>query len=305
MTAALAPDKIMAARTALAKASYAEGRVRMAESNLAGAEWLVATNNGVYAVGPDSVTLVLHGWFFGLHRHADHIYLFENCALRDVSVAMGRVVRLSLHDGHLRDPVVLVTGMSNKCHQLAVIDNVLCVIDTGYQCIRRFHLDGTRLADIMPFPVALPDDSSGAYLHLNSIAAIGDRIGLLLHNGKAVPQRPSEVAWFDRQWALIERHSIIGHSCHDIVADANGAIWHCDSMAGDIISDHGHRIPVTDQMMTRGLAFRQDRVLVGASRFGPRRVRDQLRGEIALLDAQFKVIGRRDLDGPPTAIIAL
>lgn len=292
-------------RMALARQSYETGTVRIALADCRDHEWLVASPQGVFAVGPDDARLALPGWFFGIHRAGNAIYLFENCALRDESVDLGRVIRLRLEGKVLSRPEVLVTGLHNNCHQLALIDGLLCVVDSNNQAILRFTPDGQPVDIQRPFPAAPPSDTSGAYLHLNSIAKVGERIALMLHNGKASPSKPSEIAWLDERWNVIERHPIAGHSCHDIVADETGRLWHCASMEGEIIASDGTRIPVTRELMTRAIAFRPDKLLVGMSTFGPRHVRDRLRGAVALFDRQFKRTGQIELPGAPTDAIAL
>lgn len=292
-------------RVALARVAYARGQVRVADPDIAGFSWLVASPQGVFAVGLNGVKQVIHGWFFGIIRHGDMLFLFENCGMRDLSVTMGRVIRLRLRDGQLTEPEVLATGLHNNCHQLALIDGFLCVVDTANQTILRFTPSGEAVDVKRPFPPALPNDTSGAYLHLNALAKVGDRIALMLHNGKALPEKPSELAWFDRDWNLLSRQPLQGHSCHDIVADKHGVLWHTDSMAGDLIGSDGTRIDVTNELMTRAIAFRGEHVLVGMSTFGPRHLRDNLRGAVVIFDRAFNRVAQIELRGAPTDAIAL
>jgi hypothetical protein len=90
--------------------------------------------------------------------------------------------------------------------------------------------------------------------------------------------------------------------CHDIVADPAGVVWHCASLTGEIVSERGRRVPVIEGYMTRGLAFTSDMVIVGYSTFGPRKLRDGLRGGVVIMDDRFAVIARHELDGPPADI---
>lgn len=299
------PDAKRAIRMALARQAYAKGEVRIADPDLGGYGWLVASPQGVFAVGLHGAKLVLHGWYFGIHRHGDALYLFENCGMRDDSVALGRVVRLTLDDGRLSAPTVLVTGLHNNCHQLALIGGLLCVLDTANQAVLRFTPEGAPVDIKRPFPPAPPSDTSGAYLHLNSLAQVGERIALMLHNGKAVPEKSSELAWLDRDWNLLAREPLPGHSCHDIVADERGVLWHTDSPAGDVIGSDGTRVKVSDELMTRGIAFRGEQVLVGMATFGPRHVRDALRGAVAIFDRGWNPLAQLELRGAPTDAIAL
>lgn len=294
-----------AIRAALARAAYASNTVRVADPDLRGFRWLVASPRGVFAVAEDRFKLVLHGWYFGIHRRDDAIYLFENCGSRDPAVKMGRVFRIAFEDGRLGEARVLVTGLDNNCHQLAFVGAALCVIDTAGQAILRFTAEGTPLDTKRPFPPAPVDDSSGAYLHLNAIRQCGDRIALMLHNGRAVPRKQSELAWLDSDWNVIERHTLAGHSCHDIVADEQGRLWHCASMEGEIIVSDGTRTTVNPQLMTRGLAITEDRIVVGSSTFGPRHVRDTLRGEITIFDRDLRRLADIELPATPTDIATI
>jgi hypothetical protein len=290
---------------ALAREAYARSLVRVADPDLTGYSWLVASPQGVFAVDLDGAKRVLHGWHFGIHRHGDALYLFENCGMRDANLALGRVIRLRLDGARLTDPEVLVTGLPKNCHQLAIIDGLLCVVDTTNQAIRRFTPDGAAVDVRRPFPAAEPNDTTGAYLHINSLAPVGERIALMLHNGPASPTRPSELAWLDRDWKVLARQPVPGHSCHDIVADERGTLWHTDSMAGDVIGSDGTRVKVTDELMTRAIAFAEDKVLVGMSTFGPRQTRHRLRGAVMIFDRAWRRLAQIELGGAPTDAIPL
>ena len=305
MTKQFDPDHRRQIKAALARAAYDTGTLRIHDDRLAGADWLIASNRGVFAYGPGGVRTLLYGWFFGIHRHAEHLYLFENCAMRDRTVMLGRIVRLTIADERLIDAVALVNGLHPNCHQLSVIDGLLCLVDTVNQAVRRYQLDGTPVDVVTPFPLADPDDTSGTYLHINSLALVGERIGLMLHNGKAQPQKCSELAWLDRDWQLLVREPVLGHCCHDIVADEVGTLWHSATLSGELIASDGRRFKLSDQLMTRGIAFAGPRILVGLSSFGPRQLRDGLRGQAVVLDRTCKVIERLELPGSPTDIVAM
>jgi hypothetical protein len=62
--------------------------------------------------------------------------------------------------------------------------------------------------------------------------------------------------------------------------------------------------------MTRGLAFAAGvastaRCAVGYSAFGPRQIRDGLKGGVILCDHTFAQIEKIELGGPPAEIIAI
>ncbi len=305
MAMTLDPDARSAIRTALARQSYRDGDVRLAEPDLKGARWLVSTQNGLFALGEHSAHLVAHGWFFGLCRRANRVFLFENCARRERWRPMGRLIAMDLVDGVLTAPVVLATGLDASCHQIAFIDDLLCVLDTANQCVLRFAEDGAAVDVQRPFPTVSASDSGGDYMHINAIAEVAGGIAIMAHNGKRVPSRPSELILLDRQWKETGRHALPEPGCHDIAADTDGTLWHCASESGDIIDANGRRIAVAPGRMTRGLVVAEDRILVGASVFGPRSERDLLPGSIIMLDRAFESVATIPLDGPPAVIIAL
>lgn len=293
-------------RAALARLAYDRGEVRVVDPDLAGWEWLVTTHRGVFAVAADRVKPVLRGWYFGICRHGDRLYAFENCGHRQPGSSTGRIIRLDIVDGRLAAPRVLATGLHNNGHQVAVIDGLLCLVDTANQAIRRYTLDGDLIDVKTPFPVAPLTDETGAYLHINTIAKVGGRIGLLLHNGKARPVKNSEIAWLDQNWRVVERGFLPGHSCHDIVEDEAGRLWHSLSRDGDIMRSDGMLIHITDDKMTRGIALKPGKMAVGMSTFGPRHLRGTLNGGVVVLDRHdFTRLHEIEMPAAPADIIAL
>lgn len=305
MTNSFDLDKRRAIKMALAREAYEHDHVRIAQPDMTAYSWLVATHRGVFAVAEDRVALAIHGWFFGICRYRDSYYLFENCGLRDRTADLGRIVRIDLVEGRLENPTVFVKGLHVNCHQVRVIDDLLCVVDTANQAIRRYTLEG-ELVDVKhPFPIAHFEDQTGRYLHLNAVAKIGGRIAVMRHNGRALPEKNSELAWLDADWNPVAIQSLDGQWCHDIVEDELGALWHCGSKAGELLVSDGRKVAITHDMLTRGLAISPDRIVVGKSTFGTRTERDSLLGGVVILDRAFNHIAMLELDGPPTDIAAI
>ena len=305
MSAAFDHDAKRAIRQALAQKAYRDDAVRLIDPDVTGWRWLVASHNGLFAVAPGKWKRLLHGWLFGICRDGGELYLFENCGRHDRSSNQGRIVRLEIEDGKLVRPKVLIKGLDGNCHQVRVIDGLICVVDTANQAILRFTREGQPVDVKRPFPPAPADDRSGAYLHLNSIARVGGRLALMLHNGKALPEKCSELAWLDDAWQITGRVPLGGHKCHDIVADARGAIWHSASMSGEIIASDGRRVAISSDLMTRGMAFSGDLLAVGLSIFSDRHLRDGQRGSLAVLDRELAVQEILDLPGSPTDIAVI
>ncbi len=290
---------------ALARTAYVHDQVRIANGEVAGFDCLVASRQGLFAAAGDGrVSRVAWGSFFGGRRHGPRIYAFEACDRPSSASKRGRIVSLGLCDGRIDDPRVLVRGLDNNCHQIAVIDECLCVVDTANQQVLRFTLAGEPIGNRPVLAPAQPETGDDPYRHINSIAQINGRIALMLHNGGAGRDRPSELAWLDRDWNIAERIVLPGRGCHDIVADDKGRIWHCGSMAGDIINSDGHRMKVST-MMTRGLAFGSVGLVVGYSQFGIRVGRERLAGGLLFLDGDLAVRSDVPLDAAPTDIVLL
>jgi hypothetical protein len=294
-----------ALRLALARSRYELGTLVPVEPELGTASWLVSTQRGLYAVSEERARLVLHGWFFGIARRESRVFLFENCARRDRHLPLGRLIALDVVDGRLANPVVLAKGLDANCHQMAFIDDLLCLLDTANQCVLRFTADGTQIDTLRPFPPARAGDGSGLYMHINAITALPDGIAIMAHNGKRSPACGSELIRLDRDWREVGREALPDVGCHDIAADPKGRLWHCASETGEIACEDGRRVQVAPDRMTRGLVFGADRILVGASVFGERSVRDSLPGSIIMLDRAFQRVAEIPVGGPPADIIAL
>ncbi|HVR91339.1 MAG TPA: hypothetical protein VHG29_09640 [Novosphingobium sp.] len=287
----------------LARIAYAEGRVRVASKDLSDCECLVACTLGLFAINRAGlVRRLLYGFFHGIRRYDDHLLIFEIGDRPRLPNAYGRVLRIPVEGQRLGKPAILVQNLDNRCHQLALFDGLIHVIDTAHQQILRFTPDGGIVDAIQPFPFTRGVSPESDYLHINSIARIGNRIALMLHNG--AEERPSELAWFDPEWALLERHSLPGLGCHDIVADGDGTLWHCGSMDGELINSRGERYKISDRM-TRGLAITPEGFAVGASTFGAREVRDNFTGSVLFLDRETNLVADVLVPAAPMDLIAL
>ncbi|WP_343519278.1 hypothetical protein [Sphingomonas sp.] len=291
-------------RAALADRAYAAAQVRICDPDLRGYECLAASRNGLFAVGPHGAKRVAYGFFFGLRQHGDALFVFESCGIPSARSNRGRIVRLTLADGRIADATVIAQGLDNQCHQLAVIDSRICLIDTANQAIARFALDGTPLDVLRPFAAATRDDGSGRYHHINSIARVRGQVAVMLHNGTSTPRQRSELAWLDADWQLVRREPLPGYCCHDILEDEAGALWHCGSLDGELLRSSGPPVRVSAHM-TRGLALGRHGLIVGTSLFGARIDRPDLAGSVIFLDAQLGKLYEIELPAAPTDLIAL
>lgn len=292
-------------RRSLSRQAYRDNAIRIVDDNLEGLECLVTTRQGLFGVSTSGYRLIAYGRYFGITEHAGHIYAFDACDSTHNSSFMGRIVRFSLNDNRLLDPIVVTRGLDNGCHQITVINDNLLVVDTYRQLIHKFNLDGDWVDSFMPLPRLAPGARQmPEYAHMNSINRIGDRIFLLLHNGTTVPPKQSEVLVFDMQWRLLDRYTIDGKSCHDIIALEDGTLLHCGTKAAELIGSNGLKVKISENM-TRGLAFNSRLVMVGTSALAQRAERDFTDGGVTFLDRRYEKHSEVRLPGATMCILAL
>lgn len=288
------PDHL---RLALAIQAYAAGTVRLVDRSLAGCSHLVATRRGLFAVSSDGRRLLAYGQFFGITVLDDQIFAFEACDKPGLPTRRGRIIWLRRDGDTIVDVDVLATGLDNGCHQIDVIDDRLCVLDTYNQQIFRYRLDGGDPEMLRPIAGGTANAWSDGYAHVNSLIACGPDILLMLHNGAAKTGRPSEIARLDRDWRLVERLPIDGLGCHGFAVLEDGAVLSCGSLGGELISTRGLKMAVCD-MMTRGLSVGSDEIVVGASAFAAPSERDGLRGAVIFLDRAYRRLASVEMPAP-------
>ena len=291
-------------RLALARQAYERGTVRLADADLAGAECLVASRQGLFAVDRHSFRILAYGQFFGLTIDSGQLYLFEAGDRTYRPSFMGRIVRFDVDGRTLANPSVVCQGLDNGSHQIAIFDDLLHIVDSYRQAIHRFERGGTYVDSLTPIPVPEAPTRTLPYAHMNSICAVDDAVYLMLHNGSITPPRQSEILVFDRNWSLQSRSFINGSSCHDILPLEGGAMLHCGSNDGELIGTGGVKVKLTGNM-TRGLAALAEGFVVGTSELMERSRRMTASGSVIFLDRTYAVQGELALPGAPTCIIAL
>ena len=298
MTSPLGHDQI---RGLLAAQAYRSGTVRLVDPDLSGCDHLVATRRGLFAVNQAKARLVAYGFFYGLTIRDDHIYAFEACDRPRHPTRRGRIVRFRRAGDRIVAADVLATGLDNGCHQIDMVDDRLCVLDTYGQQILRYPLSGGEPDILRPIAGAGASDWANGYAHVNSLLAHGDTIVLMLHNGADKTGRPSEVATLDRDWRLLDRTPIDGRGCHSFAVLEDGAILTCGSFAGELLSSDGLKLRVTD-MLTRGLSVNAHNVVVGGTAFADRDRRDDEQGAIYFLDRDYRRHATVAVPGAPMEI---
>lgn len=290
---------------AMARDDYRHDRIAWIDRDLTGFRWLVSSSRGLYAVDTGGYKPILHGWYFGLTRDADHLFIFQNCGMWERSAPLGRIVRIEIKDRSLGKADVLVKDLDTQCHQIRLIDDALCVVDTANQRIRRFTKSGDPIDDIAPFAADSPDADASRYRHINSIARIGDRIAVMCHNGASDVDRKSAIAWLDSNWRLLSEDEIDGHHCHDFAVDQDGSVWSSASQEGAIISNDGRTMVLASDRMTRGLLFSAEHIIAGLVTPAPRSERHGLGGEIIVIDRVTGDSATIEIAGPPSDLVAV
>lgn len=288
-------------RAALATQAYRAGVVRLVDPDLSGCTHLVATRHGLFATDGRDLRCVAHGFFYGITLHDDAILVFESGDWPRNPTRRGRIVRFRLKGDRIVATDVLATGLDNGCHQIDVIDDRLCVLDTYNQRVLRFALDGGVPEPLYPLGAACDRDWSGGYAHVNSLIAHDDAILLLLHNGADRTGRASEIARLTRDWQVVDRTPVDGLGCHGFALLEDGAVLTCGSFAGELVATDGLKVPVCD-MMTRGLSVDAGGIVVGGSAFAERSARDTARGALFFLDRDYRRIAQIAVPGPVTEV---
>ena len=291
-------------KIALAYAAYEMAALRIVERDLRGYTHLVASRQGLYAVDERRCVLVAHGFFFGITRRDDELFVFECCDLPRMVTRRGRIARLTLHDGLIEETCILAQGLDNGCHQIDFIDGRLHVLDTYNQALLRFAPGEQTFERLHPMP-GRPADGwqklDPAYHHVNSLLAVGDRRLLLLHNGAQHTRRHSRIALFDAAWRPLAQWKLNGLGCHGLALLEDGTVLTCGSMEGTLVSQNGLSIPVSDSM-TRGLAVDAESIVVGSSQLAEREGRLRNSGTVTFMDRAYKIRTVLDVPGAPTEI---
>ena len=287
--------------------AYREDRVRLVSRELRGMTHLVSTRRGLFAVHAEGYRLIAHGFFFGIARRGDTLYVFEACDQPHGPTRQGRIVAIQMQDGRIDTTHVVAKGLDNGCHGIGFIASRLHVTDTYNQRILQFSEDFQERVTLSPLPV--PEQGRWAagdpqYRHVNSLLKVGDRILLLLHNVFQHSGRKSEIAVFDKSWQPIERRLLDGRDCHSLACLQDGSIVTCGSRDGELLFEDGRRVPLTSRM-TRGLAIGTETIVVGTSTPAERVDRTESLGSVLFLDTGYRLLHELPLPGAPTDLCSL
>lgn len=261
--------------------------------------YLVASRQGLYAVGHTRWRLLVQGRFFGIVCVGDAVFAFRHGAAVSPTddPHSGEVVRYVWEAGELIESGVVVAGLDHNVHQIDFFDDAFFVVDTFNQRILEYDLLWNPAAVHQILPPAERDGPDHA--HINSIAGSADTVWIMLHNGKR--GLPSEIVEFDRHFRERGRRTLPCGGCHDVLPLPDGRLITCLSPRGEILvgQDEVHAI---DALWTRGLALGPDELAVGSSFYGVRFARALLPGFVTFLDPAFRRSGRIHVPAAPTQI---
>jgi hypothetical protein len=260
--------------------------------------YLVASRQGLYAVGRERWRLLVEGCFFGIACKGDAVFAFRHGPDSPGSEPnSGCVMHYQWRAGQLVEAGIVVEGLDHNVHQLDFFDDAFFLVDTFNQRILEYDSSWNPRAAHQILPPAERDGPDHA--HLNSIAGTPETVWVMLHNGRR--GRPSEIVELDRGFHERRRIVLPCSGCHDVVRLPDGRLLTCLSPRGEILVGAEEVHPI-DALWTRGLAFGPDEVAVGSSLYGHRLGRALLPGFVTFLDPAYRPIGRIHVPAAPTQI---
>ncbi len=243
---------------------------------------LVTTSTCVLHVDfPDGIFRVIQRHpSYGLTRDKYGTYWF---AQRDASV----VKRFRLLDGGcegLEQPLdlrrFLPAGAAKYgIHGMDFIDDELYILDTyNNRCLVGRYSDSLRELRIerVIYPRGM-HKLVGEYLkngyhgHFNAVYRNGDYLYLLAHNNTMKTERLSDLyVYYKDTLQVAGVVNGVGNSCHDIVVDASGLMYVCDSGNSGVTVFDGNKFNTVwrdnrSKTFTRGLAMNDDINIIGGS----------------------------------------
>jgi hypothetical protein len=260
--------------------------------------YLVASRQGLYAVGHERWRLLVEGCFFGIVCAGDGVFAFRHGSASPAREPnSGRVVHYSWRAGQLVQAGTVVEGLDHNVHQLDSFDDAFFLVDTLNQRVLEYDICWSLVAAHRILPPAERDGPDHA--HLNSIAGTPETVWVMLHNGNR--NCPSEIVELDRAFKERSRTILPCSGCHDIVPLPDGRLLTCLSPRGEILVGAEEIHPI-DTLWTRGLVFGPEEVAVGSSLYGHRHGRALLPGFVTFLDPAYRRIGRIHVPAAPTQI---
>ncbi|WP_372025262.1 hypothetical protein P7L70_27910 [Tistrella mobilis] len=265
---------------------------------------LVASREGLYVAGIAGCERRRDGLYFGATIRDGAAWVFESLdADLHAPTSRGRILRLPI------DPAtagfgpaeVVADGLDNGCHQIDFVRGQLVVVDTYRQKLVVFSEDFSTCTVHYPAGQADADTGDTGYVHMNGIGGDGRELYVMLSHAGVQPARPSEVLRLDAGFNQVERFTLPGLMCHDLVVLEDGRLIANGSMGGFLIDRQGI-IAQVDNLLTRGLSIGTDDVVIGSSTFGDRERRIAATGRLTFTGRDLALRARYDLPAAPTQI---
>jgi len=272
-------------------------------TRLSGFSHLLASRQGLYAIGLTGFVKISSGQFFGMTLRDSALYCFESLGPSLAPLPhFGRIVRFDIVNETIEAATVVAKGLPNGCHQMDFIGCDLFVCDTHNTRILRFDGEFTNYRTYLPFGQIQFQDFAAGYPHLNSIVGHGGDVYVMLHNYTAQSGVSSQIAiWQPESGQVTKTLTVDGGGCHNIVFLEDGKILFCNTDGGALTC--GRRtVAQFGRLLTRGLSVDSDMVVVGSSLFALRDSRKSVTGEVWFLDRQYRQLARFVVPAAPTEI---
>jgi hypothetical protein len=284
-------------------AKFLGNGIHLQHTDLTGFSHVLASREGLYAIGLVGFIKISDGQFFGVTVRDNAIYCFEALGpIPSLWPHYGRIVRYDLFKKEIVSAAVVVKGLPNGCHQIDFIGGDLFICDTYNSRVLKCDTEFNTCTAYYPWGDIQFDDFAAGYPHMNSLVGYRGVIYLMLHNCTRRTGRNSQlVQWQPESGTLGNELTLAGAGCHNIVFLEDGELIVCDSDNG-ALTDGRRTIVQVGQMLTRGLSVDSDMIVVGSSLFSKRDARRTVAGEVCFLDRQYRELLRFSVPAAATDI---
>jgi hypothetical protein len=282
---------------------YREDGFRLLRRELEEFSHILASREGLYAIGLGGIAKIADGQFFGITVQDAALHCFEALGpIPQFWPHRGRIVKISISQKKIVSTEVVVKGLPNGCHQIDFVGGKLIVCDTYNTRLFVVEPDFRAYTSFSPWGDIGFQDFAKGYPHVNSVVGFEGVIHLMLHHCSRYTGRNSQiVGWLPGTGQLGVPRTLAGRSCHNIVFLEDGSLLVCDSDGG-ALSDGARCLAKLGDMFTRGLSIDSEFVVVGSSLFSRRDSRRTVAGDVCFLDRGYRELARFVLPAAATEI---
>jgi hypothetical protein len=240
-------------------------------------ELLIATKRGLYLACNNGLSTLLDGTYYGVAKFDGFCYVFQNYN------GTGRILKFSLKKKKIKGlPNVIIKDLSSGCHQIDIVGSILYITDTYHNRILSYDLlDKCFIKEYYPTHKLTNGRKDVNYNHINSIFYKDNLFYLMAHNETHKTGKNSQILVCDSSFKLQQIISTTAVNAHNVVL-LNNQYYYCDSMNNTFFIDD-IEIAKVDHF-TRGMAISEERIYLGGSEYGERKIRDQLSGAVYIID---------------------